>query len=143
MSKPHQALGDRLRRLIDDSGISQRELARKLKVGPNQVSRWVVGAVAPTYTVLNDILKLCRKQHEAGWLLTGKSPKIGTEKDLQSYHHEDIISTSDNIRGEEEDSLRELIETLKAFNQHLQDENAQLKQQLDSYRLGESEASEG
>ena len=118
-SNPHSKLGDRIRKLLDDSSVSQRELARRLKVGPNQVSRWVLGTVAPTYTVLNDILKTCRKQHEAGWLLTGKA----TSKTAQDGTTTTPISNvnlsdeeADMIQRELLDAKNKIIELLKYFN---------------------------
>ncbi len=115
--RPHQKLGERIRTLLSDSDISQRELARRLDVGPNQVSRWILGGVAPTYTALNELLKVCRKQHQAGWLLTGKS----------SQDKSDATTT---LNDEEAERMqRELIEA-KNEKISLLKANALLKEQL-------------
>jgi|TARA_B110000438_G_scaffold31065_1_gene30573 transcriptional regulator with XRE-family HTH domain len=109
--KQHVALGSRIRKILDDSAISQRELSRKLKVGPNQVSRWVLGAVAPTYTVINEILKICRKQHLTNWVLTGKGESSSLNSDTPSGAAYD--SPNDNPRqGEDEMLYRLKYETL-------------------------------
>lgn len=105
--KPHEKLGDRIRKLLDNSNISQRELARRLDVGPNQVSRWILGGVAPTYTVLNDILKICRSPLEAGWLLTGKEGKKQTASSSQSEGS--TLKTE-----EEQEAMKDLIISLQS-----------------------------
>ena len=122
---PHHKLGDRIRKLLDDSQISQRELARKLKVGPNQVSRWVLGNVAPTYTVLNDIIKLSRQPHLSGWLLSGKGTMeqkqdISSEEytaDQLSKHEKEMEMLKDKLIAvmEEKDELRKEVAELKAM----------------------------
>ncbi len=122
---PHKKLGDRIRKLLDDSQISQRELARKLKVGPNQVSRWVLGNVAPTYTVLNDIIKLSRQPHLSGWLLSGKGTMeqkqgISSEEytaDQLSKHEKEMEMLKDKLIAvmEEKDELRKEVAELKAM----------------------------
>lgn len=114
MSNPHSKLGDRIRKLLEDSGVSQRELSRRLKVGPNQVSRWVLGSVAPTYTVMHDILKTCRKLSEAGWLLTGKGSQPATDKLLPP--NQSIQNTDEEyemIQRELLDAKNEIIMLLK------------------------------
>ena len=116
--RPHSKLGERIRTLLGDSGISQRELARRLDVGPNQVSRWILGGVAPTYTVLNDILKICRKKHQAGWLLTGNTSQDRTDEAIATLNDED----SELMQRELIEAKNEIIELLKA--------NAILKEQL-------------
>jgi len=108
VDKPHIKLGDRIRKLLDESGITQRELARRLDVGPNQVSRWILGGVAPTYTVLNDILKICRKFHSASWLLTGKGSM--DQKDPTGGNNADTINTSE----EEIEAMKDLIISLQS-----------------------------
>lgn len=129
MSNPHCKLGDRIRRLLDDSAISQRELARRLGVGPNQVSRWVLGTVAPTYTVLNDILKTCRKTSEAGWLLTGK----GSQEQCRTPELPEDNAQSINTTTEEEAEVLQK-ELLQAKNEiiELLKINASLREQLAS-----------
>jgi transcriptional regulator with XRE-family HTH domain len=124
---PHHKLGDRIRKLLDDSKISQRELARKLKVGPNQVSRWVLGNVAPTYTVLNDIIKLSRQPHLSGWLLSGKGEGTMEQKqdisseeytaDQLSKHEKEMEMLKDKLIAvmEEKDELRKEVAELKAM----------------------------
>ena len=104
-NNPHEKLGDRIRKILSESSISQRELARRLHVGPNQVSRWVLGTVAPTYTVLNDILKFCRKPEQAGWLLTGKPSGSITDSKQQANGKE--------LEGELE-GMKDLIISLQA-----------------------------
>ena len=126
VDKPHVKLGDRIRKLLDESNISQRELARRLDVGPNQVSRWIVGGVAPTYTVLNDILKICRKFHSASWLLTGKG----------SMDQKNPISTGNtensNFSEEELERMKDLIISLQSkvisLNEELKDRDRQIEE---------------
>ena len=128
--KQHVALGQRIREILDDTGISQRELSRKLKVGPNQVSRWVLGAVAPTYTVINDILKICRKQHLTNWVLTGegKSDRTGQTSDVETQSILNSNNREDELyyRNLYEDELRSNKELQERIIQLL-DENIYLK----------------
>jgi transcriptional regulator with XRE-family HTH domain len=118
MSNTHIKLGSRIRKILEDSSVSQRELARRLGVGPNQVSRWVLGTVAPTYTVLNDILKICRKTTEAGWLLSGKGES--------ENHHGD-----DSSNETEEAKMKQLLEAKDKIIQLLERENKLLKEELE------------
>lgn len=120
MSNPHIKLGDRIRKILEDSSISQRELARRLGVGPNQVSRWILGTVAPTYTVLNDILKICRKTTEAGWLLSGKG-----EGKTNSQHEDDSNNETEQTK------MKQLLEAKDKIIQLLERENQTLKEELD------------
>jgi len=95
-------LGERIRRLLEESDISQRELARRLNVGPNQVSRWVLGNVSPSYAVLNSILKVCRKPQMGQWLLTGKDSmshgiKPTPEKEEDAMLKDDLLIAQKKI----------------------------------------------
>lgn len=124
VSKQHLKLGDRIRKIIEDSSVSQRELARRLGVGPNQVSRWVLGTVAPTYTVLNDILKICRKTQEAGWLLSGKGEGESTNKNQHDGN------TNDEAETEEEMIYRKKYEALMEKHIAMMEEISSLKDSL-------------
>ena len=119
--KQHAALGERIRTLLDEAGISQRELARKLKVGPNQVSRWVLGAVAPTYTVLSDMLKLCRQPHQGTWLLTGKG-KLSKAIEVQAAD-----TNNNTVNSKHERELDMLKDDLIAQMRKTEDISDQLR----------------
>ena len=128
MSNPHSKLGDRIRKLIEDAGVSQRELARKLKVGPNQVSRWVLGSVAPTYTVLHDILKICKQPQESGWLLTGSFYKqeVSEASEVNNNTGEPTVTE----RDEEEMIYQKKYEILMEKHIAMMEENSILKEKL-------------
>ena len=130
--KPHAKLGDRIRRLLDDSNISQRELARRLDVGPNQVSRWILGGVAPTYTVLSDILKICRSPLEAGWLLTGKGSTTTASTSLTPANTE---------TDEEIEAMKDLVISLQSKVIALQDALVDRDRQIADLTSGKKRSS--
>ena len=130
--KPHNKLGTRIRKMLDEAGISQRELARKLNVGPNQVSRWVIGAVAPTYTVLSDILKLCRQPHQGTWLLTGRE-KSSTEVHAGNTADNTVISKHEQELDMLKDDLINQMRKTEDISDQLRvvlHENAELRERI-------------
>jgi len=116
-------LGDRLRRVIEIHDTSQRGLAKLMEVGPNQVSRWISGAVAPSSIVMSDIICILRvKPDTAYWLITGKGKKPAhrgyEDVDAESEYTPETPSCC---------SPEQMVSTLQKFNDHLQLENARLK----------------
>lgn len=53
-------IGDRIRSLREDSGMSQAELARKLSVTRSSVNAWEMGLSAPTAQYIIELANLFR-----------------------------------------------------------------------------------
>ncbi len=63
--------GDRLQQVLDETGMSQSDLARKMKVNQPQINHWTAGRQTPSY---HNIVKILRAipTLDAHWLLTGE-----------------------------------------------------------------------
>lgn len=49
---------DRLSRLLFDKGMSQKELAKSLKIYPNNISRWLNGKSFPSESKISEMAKI-------------------------------------------------------------------------------------
>jgi transcriptional regulator with XRE-family HTH domain len=66
-----KTLGDRIRVAREQLGITQSELARRVKVRPQTVNQWESGAKSPSRDSITEIVSATGKS--ASWLLYGSS----------------------------------------------------------------------
>lgn len=67
-----EKVGARLKAVREELALTQRDLARSLKIGPNAWQIWESGKNIPTG---ENLLKIAELGFNPGWILTGKGAK--------------------------------------------------------------------
>lgn len=80
-------LGERIRSARIRSGLSQRELARRLGVSPGAVGQWELGVHSPSRSRLSVLAKTLRVQVE--WLLQ-TSPRMANRFPAETDRTDDL-----------------------------------------------------
>ena len=93
-------LNDRLRAVFNDSGLTQMEISKKLKIAQSSVSSMISGKIKPSNRTLDDISE--RFDVNLEWLKTGEGPmkkEHQLKKELADFFSE-IIKTDVPYRDE-------------------------------------------
>ncbi len=67
-----ETLSDRIKLVFKDSGLTQTEISRRLKISQSSISNMIAGKINPSNRTLDDIAE--RFDVNLGWLKDGEGP---------------------------------------------------------------------
>lgn len=67
-----ETLNDRIKLVFKDSGLTQMEISRRLKISQSSISNMIAGKINPSNRTLDDIAE--RFDVNLGWLKDGEGP---------------------------------------------------------------------
>jgi transcriptional regulator with XRE-family HTH domain len=101
-----KAFAKKIKRAIEESGIPQKDLARKLKVKPQQISKWKTGETQPTLENFDGLLGLLSRDANYFFDISGA---VGDKNIVASGKNASAISADVEL-------LKKEIEILKLQN---------------------------
>lgn len=135
-------MNDRIKQIIEKSGLKQKEFAERLGVSPGSVSNWIAGASAPTAAARASICSTFGVRRE--WLETGagemfetRTPSL-TDATLDELQKAYIQKLVDSLPAEVQTRVVEVIKDyLDARTQRERDVARQAELEEIQYRLEE------
>lgn len=105
MSEVIQHVAKKIRELRIAAGYSQTELAKKLKIAPNTISRWESGAYKPR---IDDLDRLARLFGTPIWAFFPSDVQPANEAQRA------LLSATGDLPSEDIDELRRFVDFVRA-----------------------------
>ncbi len=85
MAEQQQTIGDRIRQALDNAGMNQAELARRMRVERATVSKWIGGTRAVGVQELQEIARIL--QVPIAWLIKGERATCSVVEAINADPH--------------------------------------------------------
>ncbi|MFQ8599959.1 MAG: helix-turn-helix domain-containing protein [Oscillospiraceae bacterium] len=106
-------LNTRLRELISDLGLSQRQFAKRINIDPGYLSRILQGKVTPPDRILLLIENMFNVSKQ--WLEEGKGEMYSNSSMSMAKRH--VLEMVDTLNDEQVDAVSAFLEFLKKDNE--------------------------
>ncbi len=102
--------GDRLRRLREDRGLSQRQLARSSNIDPSQVGRYEKGQILPAADTIITIAKVLQVSVDA--LLVGADQESAAAPPIRNLPLFERFRSAEKLGRKDQETIMEVIDSV-------------------------------
>lgn len=103
-------IGNRIKKLRKELGLTQDELAAKIKIHGRQLGRYELGRSVPAINTIKKIANFCEVSID--YLIYGQDKKIAKRTKINDPEILDILRRMDNLKKPQRDKIKWAIKSL-------------------------------